>query len=98
MQRSYSFAERAEQDMLIQNVKTNVIESGAQRREPFSNDNYQIVVDPTKEEMKIAKRGQATINMKVNDLPKHQGVVELLNQNGRRGSIDSDAFEFKDKT
>jgi len=30
--------------------------------------------------MKIAKRGQATIAMKVSDLPKPHSVIEHLNQ------------------
>ena len=65
---------------MIQSIKTNIIESGAQKREPLSNDNYQVIVDPAKEQMKIAKRGQATIAMKVSDLPKPHSVIEHLNQ------------------
>lgn len=48
-ERSVSFAETAGKDVLIQSIKTNIIESGAQKRELLSNDNYQVIVDPSKE-------------------------------------------------
>ena len=77
-ERSVSFAENVDKDTLVRTVKTNIIESGAQRREPFSNDNYHVTVDPSKEQMKITKRGQATIAMK-RPIPKAHGVLENLN-------------------
>ena len=36
---------------------------------PLSNDNYQVTVDTDKQQMKISKRGQATIAMKATNLP-----------------------------
>ena len=36
---------------------------------PLSNDNYQVTVDTDKQQMKISKRGQATIAMRATNLP-----------------------------
>ena len=54
---------------MIESVKNNLIENGMQRRGPLSNDNYQVTVDADKQQMKISKRGQATIAMKASNLP-----------------------------
>ena len=55
---------------LVETVKTNLMENGMQRRVPFSNDNYQVNLDPEKQQMKIVKRGQATIALKASNLPQ----------------------------
>ena len=68
-QRTISFAEVADKRDLIDSVRTNIIEKGMQNQVAFSGDNYQVQFDPDKKQMKISKRGQATIAMKGVDLP-----------------------------
>jgi len=78
--RSYSIVEATDKNNLIESVKTNLIENGLQRRVPFSNDNYQVTVDAEKQQLKIAKRGQATIAFKATNLPKREPVSQMNNQ------------------
>ena len=75
MERSHSIVEAADKSNFIESVKTNLIENGMQKREPYSNDNYQVNVDPDKQQLKIIKRGQATIAVKATNLPKREQPV-----------------------
>lgn len=77
--RSVSFVETAGKDKMIQSLRSNIIESGAHKNGKANpNDNFEVVVDTKKDKMKITKRGQATIAMKVNDLPLKQSVADYL--------------------
>ena len=75
MERSHSIVEAADKNNFIESVKTNLIENGMQKREPYSNDNYQVNVDPDKQQLKIIKRGQATIAVKATNHPKREQPV-----------------------
>jgi hypothetical protein len=69
------------------------MENGLQRRAPYSNDNYQVTVDAEKQQLKIAKRGQATIAFKATNLPKREPVSHMNNQ---RSTSPKSVFEQKE--
>ena len=66
-------------DRMIRTIKASIIENRAHKNGKANpNDNFEVVVDTKKDKMKITKRGQATIAMKVNDLPLKQSVADYL--------------------
>ena len=73
-QRGYSFAEEMDKKDLIETVKTNMMENGLNKKAPVSNDNYSVTVNTEKQQMKISKRGQATVAMKTPNLKSNSGV------------------------
>lgn len=63
--RSFSVAEEAGKNELIENVKSEIIEGGLQRHIKISiAENYKLTVSNDRKELKMSKRGTAELKTK----------------------------------